>query len=257
VRGRTFNSGDRRDTQKTAVVNEAFVEKYGSSVVDQALEIGGDRGVQIVGVVRDIPYSGDDPLRPIVYLPAEQANTGMFNLTLVVRAAPTTEDAVIETLQRRMADEFPGIVAPTFRTYDGMVASQTQEQEFTSRLALWIGAVELALGSIGLYGLLLFSLAARTREVGVRLALGARPMRASWAVIRSGLRYALAGGGIGILAGVPIVLIVSAEMLGARAADPVPYIGAVLCVLTAAVLATCIPALRAARVQPAIALRHE
>ena len=123
--------------------------------------------------------------------------------------------------------------------------------------ALGIGAAELAMATIGLYGLLVFAVSARTREMGVRLALGATAGHASWAVLRSGLTYAGAGAILGLMLGVPSALLLGQAILGERVEDPVPLIAAIASVTLASLLAALVPAVRARRTEPAVALRHE
>jgi ABC-type antimicrobial peptide transport system permease subunit len=138
-----------------------------------------------------------------------------------------------------------------------MVAKGTEEQRLTANITLAVGAIELVMAMVGLYGMLLFALYARTREIGIRLALGSGPLLASWTVISSGLRYALIGGAVGLVLGVPVALISARTMLGARATDPVPFMIALVSVAGACALAASIPLRRASRVQPATALRHD
>jgi ABC-type antimicrobial peptide transport system permease subunit len=149
------------------------------------------------------------------------------------------------------------MVPPRTVTMLSFLRDYTKPQRLASRIALTAGGIELALAAVGLYGLLLFALMARTREIGLRLALGAEAREASWAVMRDGVRFAAIGGACGLLFGVPAALIVRTMVVGANPGDPVPFIAALTMVLLAAGTAAYIPARRAARIEPAAALRSD
>jgi ABC-type antimicrobial peptide transport system permease subunit len=170
---------------------------------------------------------------------------------------PGNELAVINALRGRITARYPDLIAPRMLTLDQQLANQLLPQRMTSLIALSTGALELLLAAVGLYGLMLYLLLARTREVGVRMALGARPVQASWAITRDGLRYALRGIAVGLALGIPGALIADKMLIGTNPTDPIPFLAALSVVLLAVVGAAFIPARRAARLQPAVALRHD
>ncbi len=121
-------------------------------------------------------------------------------------------------------------------------ARQTMPHRVAGRVALVIGGIELALAAIGLYGLLAFALFARRREIGVRLALGATPREASWAVLRDAVRYAAFGSAAGIVLAIPATIIAYQAVPGTRLSDPAPLIVTMASVLAAVALAAYLPA---------------
>jgi ABC-type antimicrobial peptide transport system permease subunit len=130
-------------------------------------------------------------------------------------------------------------------------------QRITARIAFVIGAIELTLAAIGLYSLLLYATLTRTREVGVRMALGARPARASFTVMKETLIFVAGGMVLGFVISVPAAMFATRGFLGASPSDPIPFIAAVSGIALSTVAASFIPARKAARVQPMEALRHE
>ncbi len=244
-----------------AVVNETFARLYGRELVGRSERLWSDQPYHIAAVVEDIAYhtAGEAP-RPYVYLVGEdrvaQFMRGAGSSVLIARVASGAERDIVATAQRSFRERFPYVVPPRIDALRDQLSAEAGPQRLAARIALSAGAVELALAAVGLYGLLLFGLLARTREIGLRLALGAERHEASWAVLRDGLRYAAMGGAAGVLFGVPVSILV-ARTLAARATDPIPFLGALAAVLLAAAAAAYGPARRAAQIEPAAALRHD
>jgi putative ABC transport system permease protein len=176
---------------------------------------------------------------------------------MIARLVAGSEAAVLPMMQRRFLERFPDAIPPQVNSMRGFMVEQSQAQRTVARVALSAAAVELALATLGLYGLLLFALVARTREIGLRLALGAARHEAAWAAIRHGMRYTATGVLCGIGLGVPATMAAASQFMGTRAADPIPFLVMALVVGVATAAAALVPAQRAVRIEPAVALRHD
>jgi predicted permease len=258
LRGRTFDGTDRRGISPVAVVNPAFLRRFGDDMLGRHVKVSDIAGIQIVGMVPEIHYHDPRrPARPLIYLLDEQIPWGSSQRQFLFRVEPGTEQAVGAELRQRLRQRFPDLVSPTIESMREHMARQTLPHRIAGRVALAIGGIELGLASVGLYGLLLYALLARRREIGVRLALGATPREASWAVLRDGLKYAAFGTAAGMMLAVPASLIAQQALPGASRGDPAPFLISMSAVLGAAAFTAWLPARRAGRVQPAAALRQD
>jgi predicted permease len=257
VRGRLFDGGDTRTAPAVAVVNRAFLDEYKLKIGD-LIAVGDRRGVQIIGIAPDIAYHDLNGVqKSMMYtLDSQMPWEGSFE-RYMVRADRGTEAGIADALRAEIHRAFPDQVPPRVETMRARTMRQTMPHRIAGRVALVTGGIELALASIGLYGLLMFALFARRREIGVRLALGASTREASWSVMRDGVRYALYGSAAGVVLAIPAVRVAQQVVPGVRAADPVAFAGAILLVLTVSGIAAFEPARRAARVNPATALRQD
>lgn len=151
----------------------------------------------------------------------------------------------------------PDRIPPTVETLRATVERWIAPQRFIATIAFGIGATELALATIGLYSMLLYALLSRSRELGLRMALGARPGHASFAVIADGLRFVAIGAVFGFVLCIPAAKFAARTFTGAKADDPLPFLFVFLAILVATAAAAFIPARRAARIEPMVALRHD
>jgi hypothetical protein len=258
VRGRVFNASDSRTSEPVAVVNRAFLDRYGAGVLDATLKVSERAGVRIVGVVPEIAYHElGRPPAPLIYVMDEQIPSGASHERFLMRVMPGGEAAVVTALHEQMRVRFPDLVVPVVETLRQSTARQAQPYRVGGNVALAIGGIELALAAVGLYGLLMVAILARTREIGVRLALGATARAASWAVMRDGLRYTAYGAGFGMIAAIPASVAAASVFPGARAGDAVAFVAAFGSVLGIAAIAAYMPVRRAGRVDPATALRAD
>jgi predicted permease len=246
------------------VVNEAFVRHvmHGESPIGKRIVIErGDSVREIVGVVKDMRYASlKEETPPLIYQPFLQTRTGRGQMTLHVRV-----DARAAGVVSRVRDEVQRIDKdmPLFaiQTLADQMHALLSRERIVAGLSTLFGLVALLLASVGLYGLLSFSVVHRKGEIGLRMALGA----ARATVVRMILREALLLVGTGLIVGVPCALLagrlashqVSGLIHGLTATDPVTMIGAVLVLTTVAAIAGCVPAARAARVDPMVALRND
>ena len=256
LRGRAFERIDMPSAPRVAVANEAFVRAFfaNEDPLGQSIHMG-DRDYRIVGLCGDAKYNRvQRDVEPTLYFSHRQTHPGA--MVFEVRTASESL-ALVPAVRRIVADLDRTIPLEQISTQLQLLeASITPERIFTylcSALAL----LGVLLSCVGLYGLLAFMVTRRTGEIGVRMALGAGPRDVAWPVMRSALRMAACG----LLVGVPVALalmrVLRSVLYGVTPYDPIAIVAAVVLVLSVAALAAWIPARRAARVDPMVALRYE
>jgi predicted permease len=262
VAGRDFSPEDPSRTQPPfpAIVNEAFVRRFFPRT-EPAGKLFGTAGsapaqgqYQIIGVVTDAKYrSLREPLSPIIYT---SWKAGGYPFQLVVRTTRRPE-SVIEPVRRALASLDPTLPFTEINTMSEEVDASLAPERMTAALASIFGVVAAALAAIGIYGLLAYAVAQRRREIGIRMAIGAR----STDIVRmiGGQTIAMAAAGIAVGLGVSFVAApwIRSLLYGIAPADPISLATAALFVIAVSAAATAIPAARATRIQPAIALREE
>jgi predicted permease len=258
VAGRDFTPQDLRDSSNIALINTTLARREFPDVdpVGRVITLGGSTDYTIVGVVGDVRQRGlDYPTFPEIHFPA-RASQYARGMTLVVRAqsAPTALTQPIRDALRR-AD-------PEQALYNDMTMDEVIATSLTSRrLNLWLfgtfAAVALVLSVTGLYGVIAYLVQQRTREVGVRMALGARPVDVVVLVLRQGGTLVLLGLGIGLLGAVAMTRLIAAMLYGVSPRDPATLALVTTLLGGAALLAMLLPARRAARIDPMQAMRGE
>jgi predicted permease len=254
LRGRTFQE---TDASPLAVVNDAFARKYlTGDGLGQRFHLTGDpRFFQVVGVVGNLSEFGlDADAPPIFYLPTDQvaANT----LTLTLRSKAPSREALKQALQA-VSSVDPSLAAWQVSPVADVLARSLAQREFALVLLHGFALVALLLAGLGLYGVLAYAVTQRTREIGVRMALGASPVQALLLVAREGFAVVGAGLGAGVLGALLAAKAFAGLLFGIGPTDPLALAGAVCLLALVAVLAMLLPARRAARVDPAVALRAE
>jgi predicted permease len=255
VFGRDFTNRDDATAQPVAIVNEAFVRRYLKDVAplgQRVSVVGSGQDMQIVGVVRDAVY---EDLRqtppPTVY--AAYLQGGVDTATLEIHA-PGALAQVTAAIRSEIQPKLAGKPLRV-RTLTGQLESGLVRERLMTTLASTFSALALSLAVVGLYGVLAFSVARRTGEIGVRIALGARQSQ----VLREILREASRMVGFGIVIGVPLAWmvsrLVSAMLFGVTAHDPATAVASVAVLVCAAFIAAFLPARRAAKVDPLVAIR--
>jgi predicted permease len=275
IRGRGFTDQDTATSQMVAVVNQAFVKKF----FPKEDPIGHHFGVfdqkyadnfEIVGIVADAKYNNPrDPYRPMYFRPMTQFNgkaTGrnffmaesrsMYPNSITVQYAGAASS--LESMARRtLANINPDLTIVSFKSLDYQVADNFNAERLISRLTGLFGLLALVLASVGLYGITAYSVARRTNEIGVRMALGANRTE----VVAMVMRRALILAAIGLAIGIPVALVggrlMRNQLYGVSTYDPITLVGAVVVLAAAAALAGFIPARRAASIEPMNALRIE
>jgi putative ABC transport system permease protein len=259
VAGREFTERDAAHTPAVAIVNERYAETYfpGQNPVGRHLiaTLNGQRDLEIVGVARNTYTRSLRGVPPrSVYVPYAQL-TGMQFGNVVVRrtgATPNLPDELRRTLQ-----PFVPTTPLEARPLPDQVAGTIVRERLLAALAASFGALALLLASVGVYGLLAYGVAQRTREIGIRMALGAERRKVIALVLRGARRSLVIGLAIGLPAALGASRWVESMLFGLKPTDPVAIGAAVVLLAAVAHLAAYVPALRASRVDPLVALRHE
>jgi ABC-type antimicrobial peptide transport system permease subunit len=189
-----------------------------------------------------------------MFVPAFQQSRGVFCFQVRTAASPGTFAPLLREAVREVA---PAAAVYDVTTPGLQVAASVIQERLLAGLTSFFGALMLALASLGLYGWMAYSLGRRTREIGVRTALGARSADILWMALASGLILVLAGAGLGVAVALAGARLVASLLYGVAPSDPATIAGAVTLLLAVALLACWLPARRAARVDPAVALRCE
>jgi putative ABC transport system permease protein len=258
LRGRGFSERDAGGAPPVVVISQAMAEQVlaGQEAVGRHIrQIGAaEESYEIVGVVGDVRYRGlGDDWQPMVYFPYRQAATPPLE-KLVVHAAGDPL-ALVGSIRAEVRALDPLLPVSQIRTFEQIAAESISASRYTYLVLSGLSACALILAAVGLYGIVSYSVAQRTQEFGVRLALGARRRDVLWLVVHQGLLLCLLGGAVGLLLA-PLLGGGLAEVL-VVGSSPVTYVAVVLVLALVVVLATLGPAWKAIRIAPAEALRYE
>jgi putative ABC transport system permease protein len=258
IAGREFDERDR-GVPRVAIVNQSFAARFfpGRNPLGEYLSATVTRpasDLEIVGIVKDaVSVSLRKPAQPMVYVSWWQRAPG--SATILVRAAGSLSTAA-EAIRKRLQPSFPNTPLEV-RGLDEQVQRTLVQEQLMASLAGGFGALGLLLTGVGLFGLLAYNVARRTKEIGVRMALGAQPGGVVWMVAKGALGLVSLGIGLGLPAAWVLSRYVKSMLFGLSATDPGVVTAAVILLATAGVAAAYLPARRAARVDPMTALRHE
>lgn len=259
LRGRSFTSADAQEPEPHAtVINESLARQYwpGQDPIGKAVLLPKDkakRRVVIVGIVEDShQLKLDEPTRPELYLPSSEFQS--FSLVLRCTADPNT---VSSPVLKQIAAIDANLPVTNVIAYDKIIRESTDERRFQMGMLTAFAALALFLASIGLYGVLAYSVAQRTREIGVRMALGARSLDVVRLVLVQGLMLALIGVGIGLVGSFWLTQLMSSVVFGVSATHPLTFAVVAAGLTIIALLASYLPARRAARIDPMEALRSD
>jgi predicted permease len=259
LEGRDFDRRDVKPNAKVAIVNQEFARHYFGERSAVGRHIGNDGGpnakleTEIVGVVANTLYEGPrEGVRRQVFIPHAGANGS----AIYVRAGLGSSSAYA-ALQRTVKELDPGMPVFEMKTLGRQLDETLLTERLTALLSAGFGLVATLLAAIGLYGVMAFVVARRTREMGLRMALGAGSGSVIWLVMREVLLLVAIGLAIGVPSGLGLGRFVSTQLYGIKGGDP--WIASISVVLLAAVaaLAGLIPARRASRIDPILALRYE
>jgi len=257
LRGRDIGDEDVAEAEPVLLVSQAFVDRFwpGESGLGKSVRSGSGTPYRVVGVVEDIPWilPGEDP-EPAVWIPFSQS----YDARMILHAR-TTEDpgTLLPSLREEVALLDPELPVIRLDRMESITANATLLHRILSFTVGIAGAVTLALAMLGIYGVVAFSVSQRTREVGLRIALGAEPGAVVGMVVREGVGLALIGLVPGLLIGIAAAVLMRAALLGLQPLDPLAFGGSVTLLLLAVAGASFGPARRAARCHPMEALREE
>ncbi|MBV9772848.1 MAG: ABC transporter permease [Gemmatimonadetes bacterium] len=257
-RGRAFTDRDGAKAPSVVVVNETLARRYfpGTDPVGERIRLdGSDQPSEIVGVAADVRHRAlGTEAPPTVYVPFEQS--ALPFATLVVRTAADPE-AFAGAARRAVLAADPHQPVSRVRSMSQVLAGSVAEQRFNLLLLGAFAAAAMTLAAIGLYGVMAYSVAQRSREIGIRMALGAAPRDAVRLVVGEGIRLALAGGVLGLVAAAAATRLLASLLYRVTPGDPWTFAAVVALLGGTALLASYLPARRATRVDPMVSLRSE
>ncbi|HTH50062.1 MAG TPA: FtsX-like permease family protein, partial [Candidatus Limnocylindria bacterium] len=258
AKGRMILPTDHETAAPVVLVNETFVRRYFPNEEPLGHRISTVGGVtrEIVGVVRDFKQQGlDVPLNPQIYAPLDQ--TPYFNAGTAVVRTSGDPAAVMSALRREVAGIDQNQPIDHLESMEAIIAGTVAQPRLRSYLVGLFGLVALLLAALGIYGVMAHSVGLRRREFGIRLALGAQKSALLSQVIGQGMRLALVGVGLGLVAALFLTRLIRSLLFEVQPSDPVSFLVGALALLAATLLACWLPARRAAAVDPMVALRTE
>lgn len=272
IEGRDITRDDIQESPHVAVVNQAFVQRYfpSQNPIGHHFRLGAPfkpPGMRIVGVVKNSKYNSlDEKTPPLAFIPllqepfetkpAKDAPPYAYGSELNVRVAgdPT---ALSQSLRRAIAELDSKVPVFNITSLAQRVSDSAHDARAIARLSGFFGLLALVLASIGLYGVMAYNVSRRTREIGVRMAIGAEASHVLRMVMRESLLVVTIGVALGIPAALGMGRLISSQLYGLSPRDPITLTFSTLLLLVACALASYLPARRAARIDPMVALRHE
>lgn len=264
IRGRIFNEHDGADSPHVAVISESFARDLvhdhwpGQDPIGHTIEFGnmdGDlRLLTIVGIVGDVhDYSVDAPPRPTLYVDLFQRPRSAMTVTMLSDAGTQSVTSAARSILHDLDPEVP----TKFSTLPEVYGASLGSRKFNLTLIGFFGITALLLATAGVFGVMAYSVSLRTQEIGVRLALGADSRDVLSMILGQGMRTILVGVAVGLAGSLALTRTVASLLFGVTATDPLTFAAVILLLVGAALLACYIPARRATRVDPMIALRYE
>jgi putative ABC transport system permease protein len=260
VRGRMFDNRDTPDALHVALISESLAHDRwpGQDPIGRTIEFGnmdGDiRLLTVIGVVGDIHENGlDAPPNPTIYVNLFQRPRPAITLTMLSDANTQMVTTAARSILQDMNPEIPA----NFRTFQQVYSASLGSRRFNLILIAFFGIVALLLATAGVFGVMAYSVSRRTREIGVRVALGARSRDVLTMILSQGMRTILIGLAIGLVGSLALTRTMASLLFGVTATDPLTFAAVIALLVAAALLACYIPARRATKVDPMVALRYE
>jgi len=259
--GHFFNDLDTPDTQKVAIIDEYFAQQYWprEDPLGKRIRSGGldskEPWITIVGVVGRVKQDAlDSDPRIAFYFPHSQYTTQAMNVVLRSNVAPA---ALTSAIKKEIHELDPDLPLYNVRTMDDRVQESLARRRFSMVMLALFAALALALATIGIYGVMAYMVNQGTREIGIRLALGATQKNILHLIVRQGMILALTGVAIGLAGAFALTRLMRSLLFGVRSTDPPTFVGIAALLSLIALLASYIPARRAARIDPMVSLRCE
>src|SRR5579864_404961 len=260
LRGRMFDDRDTPDSPHVALITDSLARTAwpGQDPIGHTIEFGnmdGDmRLLTVVGIVGDVrDYGLEAPPRPTVYVNLFQRPRPAVTLTMLTDA----DTQLVTTAARGILQELNPEVPPRFRTFQQVYSASLGSRRFNLILIGFFGIVALLLATAGVFGVMAYSVGRRTREIGVRVALGARSRDVLAMIVSQGMRTIVIGVAIGLVGSLALTRTLSSLLFGVTATDPLTFAAVIALLIATALLACYIPARRATKVDPMVALRYE
>jgi putative ABC transport system permease protein len=257
VKGRLFTDHDNQDAPGAAIINEAFVKNYLPDVDPLGLRLKShDKIFEVVGVVANVKHNDLAGVNsPELYLPYSQVNLQAW--TFIAVRSHLQLQSLIQPIRREITGIVPELPVNEVRTMEDRLSSSIAPESFSSLLLGIFAALAIILAMIGIYGVIAYTVAQRTHEIGIRMALGAPRSSVLRMVLWQGVGIAVLGLGQGIAAALLATRMLSSMLFGVNAKDPAVFLGVAISLFVAVVCASYIPARRATKVEPIVALRYE
>ena len=258
VRGRLFTDADRKETTPVAIIDEAMAKKFwpNQEAIGRRFHFFGDTMLrEVVGIARNSTVNaiGEEPV-PLVYLPVTQDYAPAATLQVQTTGKP---EPVIAGVRVQIQSLEPNLAITNVQTIGQIVDQGLWAPEMGAALLTVFGGLAMILAAVGVYGVLAYSVTQQTREIGIRMAMGAERRDVLGLVVGQGLKLTGAGLALGFLIALGLTRQLSSLLFGVSAYDPLTYGGVTLILVIVALLACYIPARRATRVDPLVALRYE
>jgi putative ABC transport system permease protein len=265
LRGRAFTDADGPTSPPVAIVSQDTAKKMwgGMDPIGRTFYRAADPNktmFTVVGVVADVRNTALNQQSPALYYPLAW-RTGPFRpkvvvMDIVVRTAGSPE-ALVSTLRQKVRELDPEIPLANIRTMEDWISNSAAQPRLNARLLTLFAALALLIAAIGIYAVLTYSVTQRTREIGLRIALGAQPGSVQRLVVSEGMKVGLIGIAIGLVGALAVGRALSSIVYGVPVRDPTTFLGVAVALIVVALAACFIPARRAAKVDPMVALRYE
>jgi putative ABC transport system permease protein len=265
LRGRAFSRSDDANGEPVVVINQAMARMFwrNEEPIAQRIWIGKPMGPEwterspreIVGIVGDIREASlATPPEPTMYIPYAQRPATQVHFVIRTRQTPM---ATVPQIRNLMRDVDPDVPLAQMKTMEDVLSHSVTDWRFRTILLGFFGTLALFIAAIGIYGVISYSVAQRTHEIGIRIALGARRADVLGLVLGQGLKLTLVGVGIGLAVALALMHLLSSLLYGVEPSDPLTFVAASVVLSALALLASYIPARRATKVDPMVALRYE
>jgi putative ABC transport system permease protein len=263
-RGRGFTNDDREGTSRVVVITESAARQYfpGEDPLGKSIALGWGKGPgkpkaggEVVGIVGDVKDAGlSEPNPPEIYLPLRQWPVSSMSVVVQTVTPPTS---LVDAVRSEVYSVDPNLPVSNVRTLDQIVAKSISQPRFYTTLLGIFAGVALALAAIGIFGVLSYAVAQRTREIGIRVALGARERSVVNLVVGQAMALVMAGVAVGTLAALVLSQTMTKMLFHVTPTDPVTFGGVALVLIVVALVASYMPARKATHVDPIVALRTE
>jgi predicted permease len=262
--GRPFTAEDQPESPRAVLVNETLARHYwpGKEAAGQRIREGGPESTEpwltVVGVVGDTRQSSlTEPIRAEIVFPYAQNPVAWFKATTLVIHTQSDPWSVAEAVKRQIGAIAPDLPLAQVQSMKQVLSQAVSQERFAALLLGGFALIAVVLAAIGMYGVMAYVVRARTREIGIRMALGARAGAVFARVVGRGLLLSGTGAGLGLLGAFAATRVLSAWLFGVSPTDPAVFAGVLLVLLFVSGLASALPARRAAHVDPLVALRDE
>jgi putative ABC transport system permease protein len=261
LRGRDFTDADNATAPHVTIVSQDTARKFWGDAdpIGHTLRRSADLRTPftVIGVVGDVRDTALDQQTPSLYYPMAARVWPLMDVVVQTSGGDKTAEAMLPAIRRKVHELDGELALANVRTMDDWVSNSAAQPRLNTVLLAVFAAVALLIASIGIYGVLAYSVSQRTGEIGVRMALGATPRAVLRLIVGEGMKVALLGIGVGLVAALAMGRVLSSLVFGVPVRDPLTYSGVAVILAAVALAASILPALRAARVDPIVALRHE